>query len=174
MINSVDFTPTKLRLSRLFAASKANGGMISSLVDRLCMANLECYKANMGVIAERHGLNRPDIISDFEFIARTVGEDRVACKLSINRHLSDHYPASSTRPASWIDDDVVYSVGEMVDRITIEAIKQADFEMNNQDWKLSCSVKWQERVYLYLGHKLALVHERNSYECVEEMRTYII
>lgn len=59
-------------------------GSIADLIDRLSIENIKCYDANRGIITERRGENRAQVIADLEFKARSSGEMRVKLKGEIN------------------------------------------------------------------------------------------
>jgi len=103
-------------------------------VEVLADANFRCYKANMIVIAERkEGMVDNKLIADLEWVARSVGEYRVSSKARINKTISRFFPAKeNVISETWANDDVVYSVGEMMDRLSIEYIKREDFSKNNR------------------------------------------
>jgi hypothetical protein len=97
---------------------------------------------------------------------------RVATKYKMNRLIAAQYTSPPKPPDTWVNDDVVYSVGEMLDRILIEHIKQSDFTAQNNFEKIKSSQAWQDRVLKYLSHKITLIREAGAYETVQEMRTY--
>ena len=174
MIDSVNFTNIINLIIESFKINLIITDEIDKNIHILAESNFKCYQANMQILNERRNkdsLEKYKSISDSEFIARTVGEKRVASKAAINKILSNHYSKVSF-PSNWVEDDVVYSVGEMIDRILIEHIKQQDFKNNNEEVKLKNSIMWQDRVFKYLNQKLKSIHETKSYESVEEMRTY--
>ena len=73
-----------------------------------------------------------------------------------------------------MSDDIVYSIGEMLDRIGIEHIKQNHFlfdEVGSGE-KMEGSKKWQNRVMKYLTEKLDEIERKQFYEVNDEMRTY--
>lgn len=138
--------------------------------------NFTCYKANMSIIKCR---KLPTIdykeISYFENMARTVGESRVNCKSKINKIIHNHYNSGNnvTTPKNWMSDDIVYSVGEMLDRISIEFIKQNHFMKNEDDnHKIEISKTWEERVKKYLRQKLDEIKKKGYYDIIDETRTY--
>lgn len=178
ILDTIDFTDffarTREIFSKYFSAKEVN--QIMEYVEILADANFRCYKANMIVIAERKK-PAPDIklIADMEWVARSVGEYRVSSKARINKFIADVRPkqiVSST--FYWGDDDIVYSVGEMMDRLSIETIKREDFFKNNRAEHMTASSQnLSDRVTLYLRQKLETIGER-GYECVHEQRTYDI
>jgi hypothetical protein len=152
----------------------------------LATANLRCYQANMIVIAERKK-NQADcsLISDMELQARVVGEQRVKSKATINALLSALYPAegrsSESETGRWMSDDIVYSVGEMLDRLTIETIKRTDYaariaesgeDPDQLRKKTDQSSDWSDRVMRYLNYKLEEIARKGFYESTAETRTY--
>jgi len=141
----------------------------------LCDSNFMCYKANMEIINARKekDVNIKDI-SYFENIARTVGESRVNRKAKINQKINGLYNNPPTEPEGWMSDDIVYSIGEMLDRISIEHIKQNHFLFDNMEDKTKASKKWQKRVMKYLTEKLDEIEKKQFYEINDEARTYKI
>ena len=147
---------------------------IMEYVEILADANFRCYKANMIVIKERkRAFPSKSLIADMEWVARSVGEYRVSSKARINRYIADVRPKTVQPPMEyWMDDDVVYSVGEMMDRLSIEFIKREDFFKNNRAKHMTeSSQNLSDRVTLYLRQKLEGLEEK-GYECVHEQRTY--
>lgn len=63
---------------------------IGELIDKLSIENIKCYDANQKILAERRA-QRPDArkISDWEWQARTAGEQRVKLRDEINRRLAE-------------------------------------------------------------------------------------
>ena len=163
---------------------------ISTLMDYVYVlsdANFRCYRANMIVIEERKKnikcsgntesldyLN--NIIADMEWVARSVGEYRVASKANINRYISNVKTINKIiEPENWMSDDIVYSIGEMMDRLSIETIKREDFRVNNRPAHMTQStLNLSNRVESYLKAKLAEIDAKGFYECVAEQRTYDI
>jgi hypothetical protein len=141
----------------------------------LCDTNFICYKSNMSIIKKRKEDNIDyKTISSLENISRTVGESRSSCKSKINRIIHDLYDNEIIPPENWMSDDIVYSIGEMLDRISIEYIKQTHFACSQIDdiKKIEPSKKWEERVRKYLLQKLEEIEKKQFYEIAEEMRTY--
>jgi hypothetical protein len=103
-----------------------------------------------------------------------VGEYRVASKARINKYISDIKSIKEpTTAESWITDDIVYSIGEMMDRLSIETIKREDFKINNRPAHMTeASQKTSDRVEKYLKQKLEEIDNKGFYECVHEQRTY--
>jgi len=141
----------------------------------LADANFRCYKSNMLVIASRKkGEQNYKLVSDLEWVARSVGEYRVASKANINRFIHNVKTTKEvTAPEGWISDDIVYSIGEIMDRLSIETIKREDFRVNNRpDHMRAASQELSGRVERYLISKLKEIDKKGFYECVHEQRTY--
>lgn len=63
---------------------------IGELIDKLSIENIKCYDANTKVIREREKANpSAEKIANWEFQARTAGEQRVRLKDEINRRLAE-------------------------------------------------------------------------------------
>lgn len=195
ILEDMDFTDFYKHVENIFSEhfSEEDTGRIMYFVNVLSDANFRCYKANMEVIAARKGNNSKaysvkmggggmlvnekeinELISEMEWVARSVGEYRVASKANINRLISR---VKSTKeivpPNAWVSDDIVYSIGEMMDRLSIETIKREDFRVNNRpDHMTESSQKLSNRVEKYLKSKLVEIDEKGFYECVHEQRTY--
>jgi len=192
IIESVDFSQLFESLQESFATylnTERLGKIEEQLMENirsLADANLKCYQANMTVIAERKtGKVDTQLISDMELQARTVGERRVKAKATINALLNSVYPLTDEKnvvPENWMTDDIVYSVGEMIDRLAIERIKVEDYqarlnegmvdEATEMAKKIRQSQVWSERVRRYIDLKLREIVQKGFYECVEETRTY--
>ena len=176
ILENIDFTEFFEEMILLFSRefNKEEVLQIMEYVEILADANFRCYKANMIVIAERKK-NFPSnkLIADMEWVARSVGEYRVSSKARINKYISDIKPKQSlTVTDNWMDDDVVYSIGEMMDRLSIEFIKRKDFTENNRSKHMfRSSMDLSTRVRRYLVQKLSAI-QRVGYECVHEQRTY--
>jgi hypothetical protein len=152
----------------------------------LAKANLEIYKANMQVLRFRAAQHQNlEVYSRLELRARRSGEKRVQAKSNINRLISSVFPGARKNigePEGWMSDDVVYSVGEMIDRVIIEKIKVADYsqrqriekgrDMRILREKIKLSNKWSGAVRRFLRSKLKEISKKNYYECVAETRTY--
>jgi hypothetical protein len=146
----------------------------------LADANFRCYRANMIVIdlrqtdPEGHKFLTAQRIADMEWVARSVGEYRVASKARINQYISKVKSFSEIKPAeNWMGDDIVYSIGEMMDRLSIETIKREDFTKNNRPaYMIQSSQELSNRVERYLKQKLVEIDSKGFYECVHEQRTY--
>lgn len=187
IIRNVDFSPLSRSIEESFA-SYLDERRLNKFIDQLTEnirvladANLKCYQANMTVIAERKkGGGNTQLIADMELQARTVGERRVNVKAAINALINSAYPLtneSNSAPKNWMSDDIVYSIGEMIDRLTIERIKVEDYrerlsEKPEMATKIKHSQMWSERINQYLDFKLQEVEQKGFYECVEETRTY--
>jgi len=176
ILEDMDFTDffarTKEIFSKHFSANEVDELM--DYVNILSDANFRCYKANMIVIAERKkDLPSDKLIADMEWVARSVGEYRVSSKARINKFISMVCPNKRvTETLSWTGDDVVYSVGEMMDRLSIETIKREDFRVNNRPQHMTDSCQeLSDRVEKYLRAKLVGI-DKWGYECVHEQRTY--
>lgn len=147
---------------------------IEQLVRDLIDANFKCYRANMRVLEHRREKTENwKAIADGEWVARSVGEVRVHSKAEVNKIISGMAgDAKSSESDKWHDDDIVYSIGEMLDRLSIEYIKQIGFRFTNEPEKIPGSVEWARRVRKYLQQKLADIASKGFYECVPEQRTY--
>lgn len=171
IISQIDFSPLLLILRRLF--KKDFSAQLDSLmqnIERLCDANFKCYQANMRVISIRNSsILDHEMISNCELIARTVGERRVYAKYSINKIIGDSF--STVKTSSGVFDDIIYSIGEMVDRLSIEYIKQSSFGAGDRE-KIVASRTWSDRVLQCLKHKLRDIQEKGFYEYLKETRTY--
>jgi len=153
----------------------AEKAILMEYIEVLADANFRCYKANMIVIAERKKTIVSDtLIAEMEWVARSVGEYRVASKANINHYISRVKTMKEiTMPRSWMSDDIVYSIGEMMDRLSIETIKREDFAKNNRPAHMTdSSRKLSDRVEKYLIQKLEEIDKKGFYECVNEQRTY--
>ena len=118
--------------SNYFSAEEINDLM--SFVRILSDANFRCYKANMIVIEERKNDNIDNnLISEMEWVARSVGEYRVSSKARINKYISSIKTKQDIpKVCKCTTDDILYSIGEMIDRLSIEYIKREDFKTNNR------------------------------------------
>lgn len=159
----------------------------------LAHANFKCYQANMQILKIREEyktfedipLEAHKEISGLEWTARQVGEQRVACKRRINATISEvadtlkkvktpQEPESVTT-ARW--DDIVFSVADMVDRLTIEFIKQADFDTRDDSDKLAGG-KYLTSLVIQTETKRCLIQTINNiklrgmYRHMGEVRTY--
>jgi hypothetical protein len=177
ILNSIDFkdffTHIRSIFSKHFSEDQVN--QIMDFVEILADANFRCYRANMIVIAERKEQSpRLKLITDMEWVARSVGEYRVSSKARINKYISNVKSLKEVSEAeSWVTDDIVYSIGEMMDRLSIETIKREDFRINNRpSHMIEASQKMSGRVEKYLVQKLEEIDKKGFYECVHEQRTY--
>lgn len=165
------------RLSRLFSEANADEWReIMDCVHRLSTANFRCYQANMAIIELRKSISErmADSIADEEWQARSVGEIRVAAKARINRLISDAHPAKANHGNEFGSiDDVVLSVGEMIDRLTIEYIKRTAYSLGDDldGQKTRQSQEWSRRVWKHLDRKIDDIAQY-GYECLDESRTY--
>ncbi len=148
---------------------------LMEFVEILTDANFRCYRANMVVIEERKK-EFPDnnLIAEMEWVARSVGEYRVSSKARINKSISRFFPTKeNVISETWANDDVVYSIGEMIDRLSIETIKREDFRVNNRPEHMkNSSQELSDRVEKYLLVKLEEIKVKGFYECIQEQRTY--
>jgi len=175
----MDFTNFFEHTSSIFSNhfSKGEIDIIMGYVEILADANFRCYRANMIVIEERKkAYVDAQLISDMEWVARSVGEYRVSSKANINAYISKIKSIRPiTVPESMSHDDIVYSIGEMMDRLSIETIKRVDFEVNNRPLQMTeSSLALSHRVRTYLIAKLEDIDYKGFYECVPEQRTYEI
>jgi len=176
ILRTIDFSVLIDRLEE--GPFKNHPQIFNEIVDDfvvLCDSNFMCYKANMEIIncRKENEVNFRDI-SYFENTARTVGESRVNRKAKINKKINGLFNGNPTEPTDWMSDDIVYSIGEMLDRIGIEHIKQNHFlfdEVGSGE-KMEGSKKWQNRVMKYLTEKLDEIERKQFYEVNDEMRTY--
>ena len=181
IITDVNFKPFFKRIKSIFSDhfSVKEVKILMEFVYVLSESNLKCYIANMQIIAHRKDKDIVDdnkLIADMEWVARSVGEYRVASKANINKYISSFKstkPLEFIPPESWESDDIVYSIGEMMDRLSIETIKREDFSKNNRPaHMIDSSQELRNRVEKYLIAKLEEVDEKGFYECVHEQRTY--
>jgi hypothetical protein len=177
ILDTMDFTDFFNHVEEIFSEHFDAEG-VSQIMDYvyiLADANFRCYKANMIVIDTRK--NNPDdhvTASEMEWVARNVGEYRVASKAMINKVISKLVTIVPVHePDTWVTDDIVYSIGEMMDRLSIETIKREDFAKNNREEIATLnSQKLSDRVEKYLKDKLEEINDKGFYECVDEQRTY--
>ncbi len=185
ILETIDFIEFYKNVEGIFAKhfSEQETVNIMEYVEVLSDANFRCYRANMLVIESRKSSTNPSsnfnlykLIAEMEWVARSVGEYRVASKANINRYISNVKTINKVvEPENWISDDIVYSVGEMIDRLSIETIKREDFRVNNRPAHMAeASQKLGDRVEKYLRAKLKEVDKKGFYECVHEQRTYDI
>lgn len=177
ILKEIDFTEFYNYISDIFSKhfTTEEINTLMEYVEILSDANFRCYKANMVVIAERKkGSPDNDLIADMEWVARSVGEYRVSSKARINKFISNLSTKDvSTGAITWANDDVVYSVGEMMDRLSIETIKRQDFIINNRPKHMvDASQTLSDRVEKYFIAKLKEINKKGFYECIHEQRTY--
>lgn len=177
IIENIDFTDFFKHIEEIFSKHfiEEEVDQIMEYVEILSDANFRCYRANMFVIAERKKqFTNNKLIADFEWTARNVGEYRVSSKARINKFISRAKTVKDViHLETWITDDIVYSVGEMMDRLSIETIKREDFSKNNRPiHMIESSKKLSDRVEKYLKAKLEEIDKKGFYECVHEQRTY--
>ena len=177
ILEDMDFTNFYKQVRDIFSKHfyKNDIENLMGYVEILSDANFRCYKANMVVIKERKKAVVDDgLISEMEWVARNVGEYRVSSKARINQYISKVKSIKDViEPTTWVSDDVVYSIGEMMDRLSIETIKREDFAKNNRDKHMTeSSQKLSVRVEKYLKDKLNEIDKKGFYECVDEQRTY--
>lgn len=177
ILENIDFTDFYRHIHDIFwkhfPVNEVAGLM--EYVTILSDANFRCYKANMVVIAERKkGLPSDKLVADMEWVARSVGEYRVSSKARINKFISDVKSIKGVMNAEvWGSDDIVYSIGEMMDRLSIETIKREDFSKNNRpNHMVVASQELSDRVEKYLKAKLKEIDYKGFYECIHEQRTY--
>lgn len=166
--------------------SKIAKHRFDSFLDNLIISNYMCYEMN-NTILELRRLGKTVVfnkekIADLEWKVRQVGESRVNSKNEINKVFSIVFDATKPENADVNDiyeDDISYSIGEMLDRIIIENIKIAHFsngaiynKENNE--KIKFSSLWKDRVLQHLYRKLISVQKRGYYEIAPEVRTYVL
>jgi predicted transcriptional regulator len=177
ILDNINFTKFYRQVSGIFSKHFFENEVteLMEYVDILSVSNFKCYKANMIVIAARKkDANDHEIVSEMEWVARSVGEYRVSSKARINKFISKVKSIKNvTESTTWASDDIVYSVGEMMDRLSIETIKREDFAKNNRPIHMTiASQKLSERVEKYLKIKLNEIDKKGFYECIHEQRTY--
>lgn len=177
ILEDIDFTDFYKHVYGIFSKhfSIDTVAEIMGYVTILSDANFRCYKANMVVIAERKKkLPSDNLVADMEWVARSVGEYRVSSKARINKFISDVKSIKGVMKAEvWGSDDIVYSIGEMMDRLSIETIKREDFSKNNRpNHMVVASQELSNRVEKYLKAKLKEIDHKGFYECIHEQRTY--
>lgn len=182
ILKEMDFTDFYKDVSAIFSKyfSEQQTVELMEYVYILSDANFRCYRANMVVIESRK-LNKCDeinlykLIADMEWVARSVGEYRVSSKARINKFISETKTIKDiiVSEVDWTSDDIVYSIGEMMDRLSIEVIKREDFSKNNRPNHMrESSQELSNRVERYLVAKLNEIDEKGFYECIHEQRTY--
>ena len=177
ILEDMDFTDFYNKVSDIFSKHFTTDQVIELMtyVNVLSDANFRCYMANMVVIDSRKKTSDYcELISDMEWVARSVGEYRVSSKARINNFISRVKSNKDiTTSNTWISDDIVYSIGEMLDRLSIETIKREDFSKNNRPHHMIvASQDLSNRVEKYLKSKLKEVDLKGFYECIHEQRTY--
>jgi hypothetical protein len=179
ILKTIDFSTLLADLR--FGVFKNHSNIFDTILNdliTLCNDNFICYQLNMSILECRKMDNIDHQgISSYEGLVRRVGESRVNCKAKINKTIHNIYsnPNEAVEPENWMSDDIVYSVGEMLDRISIEFIKQNHFIYNSEDSKkIEASRKWEARVRKYLLLKLEEIEKKQFYEIAEETRTYNI
>ena len=185
ILKTIDFTEFYKNIVSIFSKYFTEQEVVTLMeyVEVLSDANFRCYRANMIVIDGRKlnkdavvqsNFNLYKLIAEMEWVARSVGEYRVASKANINRYISRIRTTNKiTQPENWMSDDIVYSIGEMMDRLSIETIKREDFRVNNRPAHMTeASQKLSDRVEKYLRAKLEEIDKKGFYECVHEQRTY--
>lgn len=177
ILETMDFSDFYNRISDIFAKhfTVEEEVRLMEYVEILSDANFRCYRANMIVIQGRK--DDPDnqtLFAEMEWVARSVGEYRVSSKARINQYISRVKSiVDPVEPHGWMSDDIVYSIGEMMDRLSIEIIKREDFAKNNRPKHMTdASQKLSDRVERYLIQKLEEIDQKGFYECVHEQRTY--
>jgi len=177
ILENMDFTNFYRQVRNIFSKhfSEEEISELMGYVEILSDANFRCYKANMIVIkARKEDIDNHKLVSEMEWVARSVGEYRVSSKARINKFISKTKSIKDVvEPDTWVSDDIVYSIGEMMDRLSIETIKRKDFAKNNRAKHVTeSSQKLSDRVEKYLKDKLNEIDEKGFYECVNEQRTY--
>ncbi len=196
ILQKINFTPLYKKIKKIFSENlpgykfrRIRKKFLKEL-KALANANFLCYQANMRILEERKKEKiDTQIISDMELQARTVGERRVKAKTLINLLLNKLYSPKylpkrkKILQESWVTDDIVYSVGEMLDRLIIEFIKIKDYKFRLRYYKktnqirelkskINLAKEWSNRVESYLANKLKEIDKKGYYECVIETRTY--
>jgi len=177
ILKEMDFKNFYTHVSNIFMGyfNAEQTKKLMEYVEILSDANFRCYRANMVVIAERkERMVDNKLIANMEWVARSVGEYRVSSKARINKTISNFFPRKKEILFNtWVTDDVVYSVGEMIDRLSIETIKREDFLKNNRPKHMTdASQELSNRVEKYLIAKLKEINKKGFYECIHEQRTY--
>jgi hypothetical protein len=185
ILKDMDFTDFYGHITDIFSKhfSTEETKELMSYVEILSDSNFRCYRANMIVIdvrkKERNSswdvlVKTRKLIADMEWVARSVGEYRVSSKARINHFISRVKTINEAiDPKALSNDDIVYSIGEMMDRLSIETIKREDFRVNNRPTHMTVNCqKLSDRVEKYLKAKLEEVDAKGFYECVHEQRTY--
>ncbi len=176
ILDFIDYEPFIEDMKDVFADTPYFAHL-ETLIRNLIDANFQCYRANMQVLEHRQQKTENwKAIADGEWVARSVGEIRVQSKADANRIVSEMAagtPSQSSEGSEWSGDDIVYSIGEMLDRLSIEYIKEIAFNFTEEPDKIPASREWARRVRKYLQRKLADIAQKGFYECVPEQRTYL-
>lgn len=154
-------------------------------IESLAKINFICYQTNMQLIAEWKNKNQNlEAISILDLKLRKYGEYRVKKKNYINASIHSIFNKRSKKAVikNWTDIDLAYTIGDMIDRLTIEMIKITDYEMRlkraKKDEKKNLLAKkmlaerWMESVMICLNKKLNNINNKKFYEIAEETRTY--
>ncbi len=140
------------------------------LFRRLCRANQACCSANMGVIAERkYAVPDTHVISELERTARRVGEVRVKTRGEINSTLAVQLGGTGEPEAR----DIVMSVGDLLDRLSIEVVKAQVFGAGLEaDAKRTQSRRLAAAARQCYVDALARARRQGYYHGYTEARTY--
>lgn len=154
-------------------------------IKSLAETNFICYQINMQLIEEWKNKNQNlKAISVLDLKLREYGEYRVKKKNYINASIHSIFSRQPKRMnvKNWMDIDLAYTIGDMIDRLTIETIKIADYKMRlkrvKKDQKINLLSKkilaerWMESVMICLSKKLNNINNKNFYDVGEETRTY--
>lgn len=182
IIKTIDFTDFYIHIKGIFIKhfTKEEVNDIMDFVEILSDANFRCYIANMEVIENRKKAKVDNkLIADMEWVARSVGEYRVSSKARINHYISkvksykNDITIVDVVRKDWVSDDIVYSIGEMMDRLSIETIKREDFRVNERPQHMTDACQaLSDKVEKFLLMKLVEVDKKGYYECGHEQRTY--
>jgi hypothetical protein len=142
------------------------------LVSQLAAANFACFEANMEIIELRRGrifMFQPHRkISALESQARRVGEERVRCKNALNRLLQDSSPIRNPLHP-WVQ---LFTFGDCLDRLTIEAIKQDHFLRSGNTEAFESSKALSDTVQDEMRAMVKIALSEGCYETHVEQRTY--
>lgn len=158
------------------------------IIKSLTEANFVCYQTNMQLIEEwKKKSQNLKAISELDLKLRKYGEMRVQRKNYINQLIHRIFNKSSIKNKKITikeqSNDLVYTIGDMIDRIIIETIKIADYYMRlkyqkkgNKGliFKISLAKKWREGVMVFLKEKLTDINNKKFYAIAPETRTYNI
>ena len=137
----------------------------------LCESNLRCCEANMGILEHRRrAVPDAHAISMLEATARRVGEIRVRTRGEINVHLATQLGGGE--PESLDPIDLVASVGDMLDRMSIEWIKGQTYDGAGADKKREMSRRLYNAAHAVYLAALLRAKRRGAYHCFTEPRTY--